>query len=280
MTTEVPAQPAPGAAPVPAAQPDPNVTATPEPEAKPERTFTQAELDAAIEKRLAKERRKRYEVETRAKVFQELASKGKPEEPKPDQPQATGEPKREQFESYEAFLEAKAEWKADQAVEKRLAEREKASKEKETKAEQDKRAETFRTRMKEASKGLDDFDEVMAEATAEADMPVARLYAPPFEECDNPAAVLYHLAKNPEEAERIASLPDARQAREIWALDTKLAAEAKTADPKQEKKPSKAPEPIKPITGKSAADNTPSVAGNDVSAWAQHRNKQLASKRG
>lgn len=230
------AAPADPAAPV---VPDPNVTAT---ELKPERTFSQAELDAAIEKRLAKERRKRTEIETRLKVTEELALKSKTPEPKPE-PKTEGEPKRDAYDSYELFIEAKAEWRADQAVEKRLAKNREQEETTRTAREQNERAEAFKKRTKELAKDLTDFDEVMAEATSDPDAPVSRLFAEPINECDNPAAILYHLAKNPEEAERIASLPGQKQAREIWALEAKLKAEP------PQKKPSKAPDPIKPGGG-------------------------------
>ena len=274
MSDVVPGATPPVATPAPVAQPDPAVTATPEPEApKPERTFTQAELDAAIEKRLAKERRKRHEIEIRAKVAEELALKKGGDQKPENQPQPTGEPKREQFDTYEAYIEARAEWKAEQKIEAKWKERDTKSQEDSSKAEQQKRAEDFRKRTKELAKEIKDFDEVMAEATSDPEAPVSRLFAEPINECDNPAAVLYHLAKNPEEAERIASLGAHKQAREIWALEAKLKAEPPP------KKPSNAPEPIAPVGGKVAAGDKEPDAKTNPQGWYAWRQKQAAKRK-
>jgi hypothetical protein len=79
MSEVAPAAPA---APAPAAETvvDPNATAAPDvktpEENKPERTFSQKELDEILEKRLAKERRKREELSRRLQVTEELALRG------------------------------------------------------------------------------------------------------------------------------------------------------------------------------------------------------------
>ena len=274
---EVPAAPV-----VPAPAADPAVTATPDQEVKPERTFNQKELDEIVEKRLAKERRKREATKRENEVLRRLAlERGeRREEPRKEaKPSADAEPKRENFETYEAFLEARAEWRADQKVDKRLAERDQKSKQEADNAALAKQREDFRKRTKELAKDLSDFDEVMAEATSSPDSAVSRLFAEPINECENPSAVLYHLAKNPDEAERIADLPGPKQAREIWALDAKL----KSAPPP--KKPSNAPEPINPVGGKSVkGDDMPEVKladGRVNPEWTKWRNRQeQASKKG
>lgn len=229
----------------------PEVTATPEtPEVKPERTFSQTELNEAIEKRLSKERRKRADLETRARVAEELALKlrGEPQ-PQPQKQAEQGEPKREQFDSYEAYVEARAEYRADKAVERRLQERE--EKESRTRAENEHRSksEEARKRIKETAKGIEDFEEVMSTLTAEH--PAARLHGDAIMTADSPGKLLHHLIKNHEEAERIASLSLVQQAREIVLLEVKL-----NATPA--KSPSKAPAPISPVGGKPAPGDAPS----------------------
>jgi hypothetical protein len=61
-------------------------------------------------------------------------------------------------------------------------------------------------------------------------------------ESDQSADIVYHLAKNPEEAKRIAALPAYAQAKEIGKLEDRLSA-------KKPIKVSNAPEPIKPVDG-------------------------------
>lgn len=282
MTTEAPAAApaAPAAAPAPAA-PEVTTGTAPEqkPETQPERTFTQKELDEIVERRVAKERRKREELKTRLKVTEELALRGKqPDaEPRKPQPSANDEPKRENFDSYEAFIEARAEWRADRKVTERLTKDREEQDRNRTASETQKRAEDAKKRVQELAKPFEDFEEVMEAATSAPESPVSRLLMDPVIECDNPAAVLYHLAKNEQEAERIASLPAQKQAREIWALDAKL----KSAP--APKKPSNAPEPIKPVGGKPVTgDEMPEVKladGKVNPEWLKWRQRQESAAR-
>lgn len=281
MTTEAPAAPAAPAAAPEIAAPEVPVGETPAPEVPvvevPEKTFNQKELDEILEKRLSKERRKR-EDDRREKEYwrSEALKRSQQPDPKPAQEQPkpvdASEPKREQYDSIEAFIEARAEWRADQAVEKRFAkEREEAERTRTTEAQR-KAADAFKARTKELAKDLPDFDEVMAEATSDPDSPVSRLFADPINECENPSAILYHLAKNADEAERIASLPLQKQAREIWALETKLKA-------LPVKKPSGAPAPINPLGGKGGPSSDEPKDSDDITTWMKkERARQGKSK--
>lgn len=268
-------EPAPQATPEPVA-PAPDATVAPDAaEPKPDRTFTQAELDDIIEKRLAKERRKRSDLENRLRITEELHLRGKAPDPQhePQQPKAGGEPTREQYQDYESFLEARAEWRADQRVEKRLSERDQKQQEERQKETAAKQAAEFQKRMKESSKGMEDFEDVMAEAVRDPSQPVARLLAEPLDAAENPAAILYHLAKNQDEAERIAALPMARQAREIWLLDAKIKSQPQA-------RPSRAPAPLEPVGGKAAVASE-EITGNETpEEFLRKRNAQLRKKRG
>lgn len=237
-------------------------------EAKPERTFTQAELDEILEKRLAKERRKRGEIETRLRVTEELALRGKePREPAP-QKQPDGEPRRDQFDTYEAYLEARTDYRADKKVEERLAKQREEETRTRTEAEQRKQAETFRAKADKFASTTEDFHEVMEASTAPLTREMQRAIVSSE---DSGPAIAYHLAKNPEEAERIAALPEAIQAREIWKLESKLQTQ-KTAVP------SKAPAPIDPVRGKTTGVDDPEPT--DPDKWRIWREKQIRAKRG
>ncbi len=260
-----------GATPPPVAQPDPGVTAAPEQtETKPERTFSQAELDAAIEKRLAKERRKRHELETRVKVTAELALKGRTSEPAPAKP-ADGEPKRESFDTYETYLEARAEWKAEKKVEERFLKQREEETRNRTEAESRKASGEFRAKAEKFAAQVEDFHEVMSESEA----PMTRAMADAIVSADEAGpGIAYYLAKNPQEAERIAGLAEASQAREIWKLEQKLGSEQPT------KKPSKAPAPIEPVKGAKTVADDDEPDPKDTKKWVEWRNRSIARKRG
>lgn len=271
---DAPAAPAaPAAAPAPAAPEVAGGTASPDkPEAQqPERTFSQKELDEILEKRLGKERRKREEIERRLRITEELHLKGRDgQQPaqRQDELQVGKEPKREEFDTYEQFIEARAEWRAEQAAERRITEREKKAQESAAKEQAAKEAEAFRKRMKDSAKGLEDYDDVMAEATRDASQPVSRIFADALDGLEAPARVLYELARNQDEAERIASLPLARQARELTLLDMKL---------KQQPQPqrSRAPSPIDPVGGKGGAASDEITGNESGDEYLRKRNAQL-----
>lgn len=274
MNMEVSAAPAaPAAAPANAAPVDPNATAAPgtetQPDQQPEKTFTQKELDDILEKRLSKERRKREELSRRLQVTEELALRTRePAQPAP--PAGDGEPKRENFDSYEAFIEARAEWRAERKVTETLAKQREQEAQNRTAEEQRKLETQFRERAQAASKEIDDFEDVMSTS----DAPMTRAMSEAIITSDIGPKIAYHLAKNPDEAERIATLPAARQAAEIGKLEAKLAAEP----PKEVKKPSAAPDPIKPVGARSTVKDDMPDPKKDPQGWLKWREGQLRKK--
>lgn len=271
MDTPAPAAPE---APKPAApaQPAAPIVDAVQPEApKPDRVFTQAELDDIIKKKDAKRLRERDELRSERdalrKLLLERGEQPKPEAPKPQGQPGEGEPKRDQFASYEEYIEARAEWRAEQKVEKKFKEREDADRQRSDQERQKKAGDDFGKMLRESAKDIEDFEDTLKSLTAED--AAGKISTVALEACDAPGKMLYQLIKNPEEAERIASLPVGKQARELMALETKFA----TA-----KKPSKAPEPINPVGGKAAvADEMPDPNKNQA-AWVKWREEQIRSK--
>jgi signal recognition particle GTPase len=259
----------------PLAAPQPEVTATPGVETKPEeqqppKTFTQQELDDILEKRLAKERRKREELKRRLEVTEELALRSRPKE-EPAKPAVDGEPKRDDFESYEAYIEARADWRADRRWEEKEAKKRDEEAKTRTQAEQQKLEQSFREKARSAAKELEDFEDVMEGS----DAPMTQQMAEAILTSDLGPKLAYHLAKNPEEAKRIAALPAARQAAEIGKLEGSLEAESK---PKPKPEPSKAPEPIEPVGARSASSERPSDK-DDIDTWHKKRLAELEARR-
>lgn len=256
--------------------PPAGTTPAAETQQQPERTFSQKELDEIVEKRLAKERRKREDTKRENEVLRRLAlERGGEPAPKKDmqQPAEDREPVRGDFEHYEDFIKAQAEYRATKTTKAVLAEDRKAAEEKAKADAAQKSADAWRQKVKSNAAGIPDFEEVMSNLTP--DMPVSRLPSDPIGECDNPAKVLHHLATHPEEAERIASLPLGQQAREIWKLDSTLA----SAAAKPPVKPSAAPAPISPIGGgKTAPAGEMPDPNTQQAAWLKWRNDQVRAK--
>ena len=207
--------------------PAPEVTATTEPavtapevaDQQPEQTpeekkFTQAELDAMIGKRLAREQRK-WEREQQAKAAERQI--------------AVEVPPVDQFESPEAYAEALAEKKAQELIAKREAAK--------VQAEID---EAFQERLEEAKEKYADFDQV----AYNPNLPITDAMAETIRASEIGPELAYHLGSNPKEAERIAKLSPFLQAKEIGRIEAKLAAEPPV------KKTTSAPDPIRPVTAR------------------------------
>lgn len=231
---------------------------------QPPKTYSEEDMRKTVSDRLNKERR-RLERQIRAEVerdyYKQLAERGggQPGPAKADQPK--GKPKPSDYEDPEQYLDALTEWKLEQREAAR-----KAQSEQETKFQREQRLEAERARLMEEkvirpgmAKHRDFADVVMSE-----DVPITDVMLASAARLKGGVDVLYHLGKNPEEANRIAQLSDLEQAWEIRDLERKLTAPAS---------PSKAPPPIVPNNPAAASKNP--YDGSDtkahVEAWLKRK---------
>ena len=235
--------------------PEPEVTAAPEtvettldeqPVDETTKTFTQEELDAAVSKRLARERRK-WEREQAA--------------PRADTPSDTTGWTVEDFGSPEAYAEALAEVKARQLVEAREAER-----------QQSEVFNVYYDREEAARDKYDDFDQV----AYNQNLPVTDTMAQAIMASDAGPDVLYWLGANPQDAARIARLSPVQQAKEIGRIEATLGSSPPV------RKTTTAPPPIAPVTARStgnpAYDTTDprSIKNMSTSEWIEaERQRQM-----
>ena len=230
---------------------------TPAADKEVEKTFTQAELDAIVQKRVTKLERKlerqQIEAETRTRVMQEVQVK----------PDVASKPKIEDYTDYNDYNEALTDWKVDQKladIENRKAQE---NERKNNQSEAERTKERQNDLIEAGERKYDDFEDVVKSDK----QTYSRAAYLSILESDMSADIVYHLAKNQDEAKRIADLPAYAQAKEIGKLEDRLA----------EKKPvkaSSAPKPIEPIGGSSA--NTKSVEDMSVAEYTAMRAKQGA----
>jgi hypothetical protein len=215
-------------------QPKPE-TETPTEEKAADKTFTQAELDDIVQKRIAKLERKldkqRIESETRARV---LAEVNQPQEYTPSKPT------REAYASDEEWVEALAEFKADQKFAELTQKQKEAERETKYKSEVERQNERKNDMIQTGERKYDDFEEVVANNKVKISEPAYLAIL----ETENGADIVYHLAKNPAEADRIAALSPYAQAKEIGKLEDKLSSKPV--------KLSNAPAPMSPAKGASS----------------------------
>jgi len=208
-----------------------------QPEQTPEeKKFTQADIDAMISKRLAREQRK-WERE-QAQRFAET--------------QIVKPASVDQFESPEAYAEALAYQKAEELLAKREAAK-----------QQSQVLESYQELEEAARDKYDDFVQVAYNPK----LPITNAMAETIQSSDIGPELAYYLGSNPKDAERISRMTPLAQAKEIGKIEAKLAAEPPV------KRSTSAPTPISPVTartsGSPAIDTTDprSIKTMTASQW-------------
>jgi hypothetical protein len=155
-----------------------------------------------------------------------------------------GKPNPDHFESHSEYVEALTDWKVDQKQKARDAEANRKALESEQKAILQKHTE----RVQSFAAKTEDFEEMVAGVE---DITISTALQELIVSSDNGPELIYELAKNRSELERIAKLSPLAAAREIGKLETRIAAgQASAGEKKPEpKKITKAPKPIDPVGG-------------------------------
>jgi hypothetical protein len=214
--------------------PTTDVTATPEvAESTPEvaenqvdqveeKKYSQAEIDAMIGKRLAREQRK-WEREQANRSAESQIVKAAPTA------------SVDQFESPEAYAEALAYQKAEELIAKREAAKQQSAV-----------LESYHDLEEEARTKYDDFEQVAYNPK----LPITNVMAETIQSSDVGPELAYYLGSNPKEADRISRMSPLSQAKEIGKIEAKLV----SAPPVR--KTTSAPAPISPVTARSAGATT------------------------
>lgn len=210
-------------------------------QAEPERKFTQAELDAAIQKRLLKEERKVHR-----RVEQQLREQAEAK-------MREIEPQRESFRDDDEYLKAQVEHLAEKKAAEKLAQRERQ-------IQIERTAESFAEKSEKAQTKYPDFQAVISNPALNINEPMVEFIT----DSDTGAEIAYFLGKNPHRAADIAAMSPVKAARELTRLEAELLAKPKP-------QPSSAPAPISPIKGESGGSK--SVSEMTDAEFAAHRRK-------
>ena len=187
-----------------------------------EKKYSQAEIDAMIGKRLAREQRK-WEREQANRSAETQIVKAAPTA------------NVDQFESPEAYAEALAYQKAEELIAKREAAKQQSAV-----------LESYHDLEEEARTKYDDFEQVAYNPK----LPITNVMAETIQSSDVGPELAYYLGSNPKEADRISRMSPLSQAKEIGKIEAKLV----SAPPVR--KTTSAPAPISPVTARSAGATT------------------------
>ena len=180
-----------------------------------EKKYSQAEIDAMIGKRLAREQRKWEREQAQRGAEKQIAPS---EIPSPDQFQSPND--------YADFIRAEA----DKLVQQREAAK-----------QQSQVLESYKEREEQAFDKYDDFEQV----AYNPNLPITAVMAETIQHSEVGPELAYYLGSNPKDAERISRLTPFMQAKEIGKIEAKL------ADNPPVKKTTSAPAPISPVTARS-----------------------------
>lgn len=155
----------------------------------------------------------------------------------------TGRPKEDDFGTHAEFIEALTDWKMDQ----RDKVKETKSLEDQIKSERDNALKSHFSRVEKFVETHDDFHEVIE------GVPMPVVVQDVILASENGPELMYELAKNRNEYERICSLPYTLAALELGKFVAKISKPSESSQSKQEVKTTKAPSPVKPVGSKGVA---------------------------
>lgn len=190
------------------------------------KTFTQEEVDVLIQKRLLKKEREVFRNIQRQQA--EEARRARIEQ----------EPRREQFNDDDAYLEAKLEQLAEKKAIEKIQHLERQR-------EQEKSSEAFLERAEKAAEKYADFHEVVADPKLRINDSMVEFIS----ESDVGHEVAYYLGKHPEVAAKIADMSPMKAARELSKIESEVGSKSIV-------KTSSAPAPITPIGNRGSAQTS------------------------
>jgi hypothetical protein len=238
------------------------------PESKPEKVDDP--IPKGVQKRIDRAVRQKYEAEARAKMLEERVAAMEARQTVPQQQQYRAddqEPRIDNFDNFDQYVAAKAEYIAKKQIESTLSEREKRQQAEREATERTKTVDSWNKRIAAATAEMPDFEEVLASS----DVPMTPPMQQAIMESDIGPKLAYYLANNPEEAEKIAGMSPIGAIRTLGRIEERLA----TAKPAV--KTTDAPPPIKPIGASAAVSKDPSkMSDAEFAAWRKQQIKARA----
>jgi len=226
---------------------------------------------SGFKRRIDKLSAKIAERERELEYWKSVATKpsAKADEPqKSTQVDLNEKPNPENFDSHAEYVEALTDWKVNQKYEAKKREEEKSR----YQSEYEKTLSAHKERVDKFAKTVGDFEEVLSEVE---DIQVSAALNELIVTSENGPELIYELAKNRSELERIASLGPIAAARELGKIEARLSASAN----KEIKKTTTAPKPISAI-GKGNGATVKSIFDQDLSQseYERLRREQLKQR--
>ena len=228
------------------AKPEPKAEEQPKPEEKKEDP-----IPKGVQKRIDRAVREKYEAQAESKMLKERLDRIEQNLQRNQLPTKAidnSEPKIENFDDFDKYVAAKAEWIASKKINETLSERERRTAEERVATAHYKAVDGWNQRLAEATAEMPDFEEVVSSS----DLPMSDFMRDAIIDSDLGPKVAYWLANNPDEAKKIASMSPLATVKAIGRIEERLESQAKAP-----KKPTAAPAPLKPVGGKASVQKDP-----------------------
>ena len=220
------------------------------PEAKPEEK-KEDPIPKGVQKRIDRAVREKYEAQAESKMLKERLDRIEQNLQRNQLPTKAidnSEPKIENFDDFDKYVAAKAEWIASKKINETLQDRERRTAEERVATAHYKAVDGWNQRLAEATAEMPDFKEVVSSS----DLPMSDFMRDAIIDSDLGPKVAYWLANNPDEAKKIASMSPLATVKAIGRIEERLESQAKAP-----KKPTGAPAPLKPVGGKASVQKDP-----------------------
>lgn len=217
---------------------------TPDEEEEREEQEERPRKKNGFKKRIDKLNSRLSERERELEYWRQEAIKSKAIEEKPAPKEVEeGEPIEGDFDDPVDYWRALSKYEAKKMANEAIKKFQEESREKQVLTEQQRVEVEHHKRVTEFSSKVDDFDDVLESV---ADVPISLVLRDIFINSENGPELMYELAKDREELDRINQLPALLAAREIGKFETSLGKVSK------EVKTTKAPPPVKPVSKKTS----------------------------
>lgn len=216
-----------------------------------------------VQRRIDRLTREKYQLRARLEELERRVS-----EPAPKAAEPQGAPKLEQFESFDDYVSAKAEWVAEQKFRTLTESQQREAREQQAQRQQAEVSQSWQQRIESARSSVPDYDEIIESA----DVVLSPAMGQAIVESEQGPMVALYLARHPDEAEKLASLSPTAVARAIGRIEAKLESEQIT------KTQSTAPKPPSPVRGSVPASRAPSDS-DDIITWMKKRNAEVRPRK-
>lgn len=228
-------------------------------------------IPKGVQKRIDRAVRQKYEAEARAKMLEERLSALEQQsvKPPPPKPIDNSGPKIDNFDNFDEYVAAKAEWVAERKIEQTLSEREKRQEAVREEAARRETADSWHKRIVQATAEMPDFEDVIASS----DVPMTEPMHQVIMESDVGPRMAYWLAQNPDEASKIAGMSPLRAVTALGRIEERLSNQQATP---ATIKPTSAPPPVSTVGSRASVSKDPDKMSTDE--WLAWRNKQIKAK--